>query len=188
MRVSPMASDITLEDDGIAWGFSSPEPETAPPRWSRTSEQWSSRPIDMLKSAPYRVLNGAEHKMLDRIEIELAIHGGNDNHALPVTFSQFEDYGVRRALIAPSRRALIALGFITYTQGRYSSPTMQDPNVFGLTYKVFIKGNEARPSNKWRRLPDDIAECVKIADKARKTNDDETAKRRRSAPVIEGKV
>jgi hypothetical protein len=117
MQVSPMASDITLEDDGVSWGIvDSPPQEEATQRWSRTAEQWASRPIDMLKSAPYRVLNGAEHKMLDRIEIELSSHGGNDNHALPVTFSQFEDYGIRRALIAPSRRALIALGFITYTQ------------------------------------------------------------------------
>jgi hypothetical protein len=65
---------------------------------------------------------------------------------------------------------------------------MQDPNVFGLTYKVFIKSNEAKPSNKWRRLPDNVAECSRLADKARNTNDDETAKRKRGAPIIPGKV
>jgi hypothetical protein len=186
--VSPMTDEfLTLEDDGIPWGDSSPQQETAQPRWNQTSAQWSSRPIDMQKSAAYRVLNKAEHMMLDRIEIELASHGGNDNGALPVTFSDFEEYGIRRALISPSRRALVKLGFITFTQGRHSSPTLQDPNLFGVTYKVFIKGREAKPTNAWRRLPDGLAECAKIADAARNTNDDETAKRRRGAPVIPGK-
>jgi hypothetical protein len=179
---------LTLEDDGIPWGESSPLPAPEQ-RYNQTSAQWSSRPIDMQKSAAYRVLNGAERMMLDRIEIELASHGGKDNGALPVTFSDFEEYGIRRALIAPSRRALVKLGFITFTQGRHSSPTMQDPNVFGITYKVFVNGREAKPTNAWRRLPGDLAECAKIAITARNSNNDETPRsRRHGAPVIAGKV
>ena len=46
----------------------------------------------MQKSAPYRLLNGSELKMLDRIEIELASHAGKDNGSLPVTFDDFIEY------------------------------------------------------------------------------------------------
>ena len=80
-------------------------------------ERFSGRPLSMLESAAFSVLNLAEHKMLLRIEIEAGRHAGNDNGKWPVTFEQFKDYGIRRALIAPSRRALVALGLIVFTPG-----------------------------------------------------------------------
>ena len=56
-----------------------------PPRKNRISGQWSPRPIEMLESPAYRTLSLSAHRVISRIEIELARHGGHDNGRLPVT-------------------------------------------------------------------------------------------------------
>jgi hypothetical protein len=164
-----MADDFDLGDDSIpfvdeidAIPFGAPETEK---KWNKIGEQFSARPVAMQKSAAYRVLNNAERMMLDRIEIELSSHGGQDNGALPVTFSDFEEYGIRYPSIAPSRRALVALGFITFEAGKYSNPTRQDPNRFGLTYKLMSQSRN--PLHRWRRMPNDVLQCERIAKDAR---------------------
>ncbi len=159
-----------MDDEGFRWTDEiDREPDQQPQRWNRIGEQFSARPVEMQKSAAWRVLNNAERMMLDRIEIELASHGGKDNGALPVTLANFEEYGVRRKSVASSRRALVALGFITFEAGRYSSPTRQDPSKFGLTYKPMA--GDRRPLHRWRRLPDDITACDRIVIDARKSED-----------------
>jgi hypothetical protein len=47
-------------------------------------EQFSWRTIRMLRSPAYRILSLSARRCLDRIEIELARHGGQDNGNLPV--------------------------------------------------------------------------------------------------------
>jgi hypothetical protein len=159
-----------VDDEGFRWTDEiDPQPADQPQRWNRIGEQFSARPVEMQRSAAWRVLNNAERMMLDRIEIELASHGGKDNGSLPVTFADFEKYGVRRKSVASSRRALVALGFITHEAGRYSSPTRQDPSKFGLTYKPIA--GDRRPLHRWRRQPDDIKACDHIAMEARNSED-----------------
>jgi hypothetical protein len=58
----------------------------------RIEGQFAPRRIEMLESPAYRVLNLTEHKILARIEIELASHGGLENGDLPVTYDQFVAY------------------------------------------------------------------------------------------------
>jgi hypothetical protein len=77
--------------------------------------QWSARLIDMQRSCAWRLLSRAAHQCLSRIEIELADHGGNDIDELPVTFNDFEEYGVNRHAIGPALAELEALGFIDIT-------------------------------------------------------------------------
>jgi hypothetical protein len=55
-----------------------------PPRKNRISGQWSPRPIGMLESPAYRALSLSAHRIMSRIEIELARHGGKDNGRLAV--------------------------------------------------------------------------------------------------------
>jgi hypothetical protein len=153
-----------------------------PQRRRRISEQFSPRPVAMQKSAPYKVLNGSELKMLDRIEIELANHGGNDNGRLPVTSKQFEEYGLRRALLAASRRALVALGFITFAPGLVSAVAdKRRPSLFGLTYRHM--GDAKEPAHGWRKI-DDLGEAVRVANEARDTLDEGRQRPRRMKPVL----
>ena len=48
--------------------------------------QFNWRLIEMLESPAFRVLSQSGHRVLARLEIELAHHGGNDNGKLPTTF------------------------------------------------------------------------------------------------------
>jgi hypothetical protein len=100
-------------------------------------EQFAWRTIRMLRSAPYRMLSLSARRCLDRIEIELARHGGQDNGKLPVTFANFEDYGVRRHSITPALRELKALGFIDMKPGRGGNGEFRQTNLFRLTHREF---------------------------------------------------
>ena len=77
----------------------------------------------MLESPAWRALSLSGRRVLDRIEIELGHHGGNDNGSLPVTFEDFIAYGIHHNCIAPAIRELEALGFIKVTErGRGGMP------------------------------------------------------------------
>src|SRR5262249_5587654 len=104
-------------------------------RRNRINEQWSSRVISMLESPAYRVLHLSAHRIISRIEIELARHGGNDNGRLPVTFEDFIKYGIHHNAIAPAIREAEALGFIRVTErGRGGNSEYRQPNKFFLAF------------------------------------------------------
>jgi hypothetical protein len=124
-------------------------------RKNRIAGQFAPRTIDMLRSPAYRALSRGGHQVLARIEIELADHGGMDNGKLPVTFDQFEAYGVHRHAIAPAVRELVALGFIEVTeQGRAGNADWRRPTKFRITYRYVER---ASPTDEWRRITDDDA-------------------------------
>src|SRR5215471_12355330 len=85
-------------------------------RRSKISGQWSPRLIEMLESPAYRALSLSAHRVMSRIEIELAHHGGNDNGRLPVTKQDFIDYGIHHNAVAPAIREAEALGFVRVTE------------------------------------------------------------------------
>jgi hypothetical protein len=64
----------------------------------------------MLESPTFRELSLSARRVLDRLEIELAHHGGMDKGRLPVTYDDFQRYGIDRHAIAPAIRELIAPG------------------------------------------------------------------------------
>jgi hypothetical protein len=70
-------------------------------RRSSFSGQFAGRLVEMLESPAYRVLSQSAYRVLSRVEIELAHHAGNDNGKLPVTYDDFERYGIHRHAIAP---------------------------------------------------------------------------------------
>jgi DNA-binding transcriptional MocR family regulator len=113
--------------------------------------QFNARLIEMLESPAYRVLSLSAHRVMDRICVELAHHGGNDNGRLPVTYEHFQEYGVDRQAIAPAIRELEALGFIEVTQrGRPSAGEFRWPNLFRLTWVNCY--STPNPSHEWRRV------------------------------------
>src|SRR6516162_3665729 len=104
-------------------------------RRNRISGQWSPRLIEMLRSPAYRALSLSGHRIISRIEIELADHGGNCNGELPVTKQDFAEYGIDHNSIAPGIREAEALGFIRVTQrGRGGNAEYRKPNLFRLTF------------------------------------------------------
>jgi hypothetical protein len=126
--------------------------------------QFAPRLIEMLESPAYRALSLSAHRVLDRIEIELAQHGSQDNGGLPVTYDDFEHYGIHRRCIAPAIREAVALKFVEITKpGRAGNAEHRAPNLFRLTYR-HTKGEE--PSHDWRRIAT-AEQAAKLAGQAR---------------------
>src|SRR6516165_4019895 len=71
-----------------------------------------SYPVAMFASPAWSVLTLNERRVLDRIAIELASHGGPD---LVVRFQDFVAYGIERQCIGPAIRAVVALEFLKIT-------------------------------------------------------------------------
>src|SRR5712671_2000780 len=101
---------------------------------NKISRQFAWRTIEMMESPAFRVLSHSARRILDRLEIEIAHHGGNDNGRLPCTFDHFAEYGIDRHSIAPALREICALGFVEITeQGRAGNAEWRRPNLFRLT-------------------------------------------------------
>jgi hypothetical protein len=119
-------------------------------RRTRIDGQFAAREIRMLESAPFRVLSLSARRALDRLEIELAHHGGMDNGRLPTTYDDFQRYGIDRHSIGAALRELEALGFIEITQrGRAGNAQWRTPNRFRLTYKAT---KDADATHEWKRI------------------------------------
>jgi hypothetical protein len=147
----------------------------------RIGGQFTWRLIDMLESPAYRVLSLAEHRLLARIEIELAHHGGLENGSLIVTYEQFAAYGVRLQSVAPARRALEALGFIQTRPGRGGNSEFYQPNRFRLTYQRVqaVRYQEStEPTDDWRRIKT-IEEARRLAKTARAEKTDVRPRKRK---------
>jgi hypothetical protein len=132
-------------------------------RHTQFKGQFAGRLIEMLESPAFRVLSLSGRRILDRLEIELGRHGGQDNGRLPCTYQDFCDYGIDRHAIAPAIRECVALGFIELSQrGSGGNAEFRSPNYFRLTYKH--SGSEP-PSDEWRKIETlELAEsCARAA-------------------------
>jgi hypothetical protein len=139
----------------------------SPRRQNRISGQFSAHLVEMLESPAYRTLSLSARRVLDRIEIELAHHGGHDNGKLPITFNQFHEYGIHRHSIAPGMREAAALGFCVVTEkGRGGNAEYRAPNFFRLTYRP-TKGLPGDGTHEWRRITT-VGEAEHLAEAARK--------------------
>lgn len=135
-------------------------------RSGRISGPFAARLIDMLESPAFRVLSLSAHRVINRIEIELAHHGGKDNGRLPVTCEDFEGYGINKHAIAAAIREATALGFVEITRaGRGGNAEFRNPNLFRLTYRA-SKGQPGDGTHEWRRIGS-LEEAEMIAQKAR---------------------
>lgn len=119
-------------------------------RYNRIAGQWAAREINMLESPAYRILSLSAHRALARIEIELAHHAGKDNGRLPVTYDDFQRYGIDRHSIRPALSELEALGFIEVTDpGRAGNAEFRRPAKYRLTYKGT---DHDFPTHEWKRV------------------------------------
>ncbi len=118
-------------------------------RRNKIDGQFAWRLIEMLESPAFRVLSLSARRVLDRTEVELARHSGNDNGRLPVTFDDFHKYGIHRHAIAPAIREAESLGFVEITErGRAGNAEFRAPNKFRLTYRP----TDHAPTDEWRRI------------------------------------
>jgi len=145
-------------------------------RRNRINEQFTPRLIEMLESPAYRVLSLAAHRVISRIEIELASHGGNDNGRLPVTKLDFMQYGIHHNAVAPAIREAEALGFIRVTErGRGGNAEHHQANLFFLTFAYSRDSRSHPPTQDWRK--------IKTIEQAEATAQEARANKSRSATL-----
>lgn len=149
-------------------------------RRNRISGQFAWHTIDMLRSPAWCALSLTARRILDRIEIELADHGGVDNGKLPVTYDDFQHYGIHRHAIAPAIREAVALGFLEITEaGRAGNADFRKPNLFRLTYRHLSR---ADPTDEWKRIATD-EQAEQIKRQWRKTPKASGGNRHRKRPI-----
>jgi hypothetical protein len=150
-------------------------------RRRRTSIEGAFAPrlVEMLESPAFRVLSLSARRVLDRLEIELAHHGGQDNGRLPCTFMDFQRFGIDRHAIAPAIRECIALGFLIYEPGAAGNADFRRPNHFHLTYR---HTDHADPLHAWRRVTSED-EALSLALAARRSEKQKAGVGKRTVSV-----
>jgi hypothetical protein len=139
-------------------------------------EQFSAHPIRMLESPAYRVLSRAAHQFMDRLEIELAHHGGNCNGQLMVTYQDLIRYGLSRNQIAAAMREAVALGFAELTRkGRGGNADHRNASQWRITYllsrETFADPLASAPTHEWDKIKT-LEQAKRIARDARAAKDE----------------
>jgi len=139
-------------------------------RHNKIDGQFIARRIEMLRSPAFRVLSLTARRILDRIEIEHARHGGKDNGKLPVTFANLKTFGIPNTDdIGRGIREVCALGFVELTRpGHGGNGEFRTPNLFRLTY---LPASGKRPTDEWQDVRT-IEEAKKIVRKFRRPHTD----------------
>jgi hypothetical protein len=152
-------------------------------RRTAIGEQFAPRTIRMLRSPAYSALSLTARRILDRVEIEMADHGGKENGNLPITYDDFERCGIHRHAIAPGIREAIALGFLEVTErGRAGNAEYRKPNLFRVTYRNTDHGP---PTNEWEKIENE-EQAEALARAARLTSSQKTKSQWRKTPILSG--
>jgi hypothetical protein len=134
-------------------------------KFAKIDGQFAPRTIEMLRSPAMAALSLTGRRILDRLEIELADHGGAENGTLPVTYDDFERFGIHRHQIKAGLAEVVALGFVEITrQGRAGNAEFRLPTLYRLTYRNTAANN---PTNEWSRITT-IQDAETIAKASRK--------------------
>src|SRR5215213_7505264 len=135
-------------------------------RYGKIGGQFAARRIDMLESPAYRALSLSARRVLDRLEIELAHHGGADNGKLPCTYKDFENYCIEYKSIAPEIREAVALGFVEITErGCAGIAEYRSATKYRLTYRP-SKYHAGDGTHEWQNIGT-LDEALLIARAAR---------------------
>jgi hypothetical protein len=150
-------------------------------RKNKIAGQFSARTIAMMESPAFQVLSLSGRRVLDRLEIEHAHHGGNDNGELPCTYDDFADYGMDRHAIKAAINEVAALGFVEITEpGRAGNAEWRRPNKFRLTYRQVGRAN---PTDEWSRIKT-MEQAATVAKMARGKNISQWGK----TPILGGET
>ena len=118
-----------------------------PPKPGTIVGQFIAHRVAMLESDAWARLTFVARRVLDRLEIEHAHHGGKENGKLVCTYRDFELFGVRRPSIAAAIRLLVEVGLVEVThQGRGGNAEFRDPSRYRLTY---LPTEKKAPTDEW---------------------------------------
>jgi hypothetical protein len=89
----------------------------------------------MKESVAWRALPDNARRVLDRLELEHMRQGARENGRLICTYTDFEEWALRRKSIARALREAVALGFLEITGRGYKAATgFRQPSTYRVTY------------------------------------------------------
>jgi hypothetical protein len=110
-------------------------------------ENYIKRRLCLIESAAMAQLTLAAHRVLLRLEIELLQHGGKNNGALIVTYSDLEQFGLRRKSVALAIRLLVKVGLVVITDRGWRAAEHGRPAKYRLTY---LPAYGKPPTDDWK--------------------------------------
>jgi hypothetical protein len=140
----------------------------------------------MLESPAYRVLSLSAHRVMARLEIEMAHHGGKpeENGRLPCTYEHFVEFGLHPDAIAPAIRELVALGFVEITRkGCAGNAGYRQPTLYRLTYRHC--GSHKETTDEWKGIRT-MEEAEALAKRSRAQQSERQAKNKSPPPKTMG--
>jgi hypothetical protein len=142
-------------------------------------EPWLWLTKEILESFAWRALSSAGQKVVSRVGVEHLAHGGCQNGSLPVTYRNFEQYGIGPNSIYPALAEAMELGLLERMEaGSQAWGEMKGrPARYALGWLPHHDGKPA--SDRWRRF-NSLAEARKAASGARQRVED-ARERKRSA-------
>jgi hypothetical protein len=140
-------------------------------------EPWLWLTREILESFAWRALSNAGQKIVSRIGIEHLSHGGCQNGDLPVTYRDFERYGIGKNSIFAALAEASELGLIERTAaGRQAwGESKGSPARYALSWLPFHDGRPA--TNRWRRFGS-LAEARRAATGVRRHVDEAREQKR----------
>jgi hypothetical protein len=136
-------------------------------RRNRISVTYTQLLNEMVRSPAWRVLSLSARRVLDRVQVELGDHGGKDSDRLPVSYDDFEKFGIDRHCIGPAIREAMALGFLNITRkGVAGNAEHRQVAYYQLTYARNADG--IAESHDWRKFKT-IAKAQEAAKLARES-------------------
>ncbi|MDT2022811.1 hypothetical protein [Methylocella sp. CPCC 101449] len=125
----------------------------SPPKGSK----WTWFTVEMMVSPAWRELSINGHRVLQRICIEHAEHGGKANGTLPVTYRDFIEHGVTGKHLHHAIVEVEALGFAVRVSRGHRAYGAESgvPSLYRLTFVGVSTETDRWPAtNDWRRIKD----------------------------------
>lgn len=114
-------------------------------------QAWVWLTQEMISSPAWRAMSHNGQRVVSRIMIEHMKHGGNQNGSLPITYSDFAAYGIRRSSIKGAILDAIRLGFVDLVEtGIRGHGIARRPHRFGLTW--LPRADFTPASNRWKAI------------------------------------
>jgi hypothetical protein len=161
------------------WKTSRPARRNRPPEGA----SWIWLTQDMLESPAWRAMRLAARKIVDRLIIEHLAHGGTENGNLITTYSDFQQFGLRRrSSIAPAIIEAETLGFIDVIErGGSAYAELRNPSRYALAWLDRKDGTP--PTNRWKAF-DTVADAHKAVRTAGKNKKPVTKTSRTGVNIV----